>query len=192
MKFLCYCVIISYSEVFGAVFVGGSVMYQAGDWVVYGIHGVCRVIGTEKQLVNRKRTQYLVLEPLAQTESRFYLPVENPTAMAKLKTVLAKDELTALLASEEVRQDAWIQEENQRKQHYRELIGSGDRVSLMQMVSTLYRYRASQNAAGRKFHQSDENFLRDAEKLLASEFSLVLELSAEDARNYLREQLKST
>ena len=192
MKFLCYCVIISYCEVFGAVFVGGSVMYQAGDWVVYGIHGVCRVIGTEKQLVNRKRTQYLVLEPLAQTESRFYLPVENPTAMAKLKTVLAKDELTALLASEEVRQDAWIQEENQRKQHYRELIGSGDRVSLMQMVSTLYRYRASQNAAGRKFHQSDENFLRDAEKLLASEFSLVLELSAEDARNYLREQLKST
>lgn len=167
-------------------------MYQAGDWVVYGIHGVCRVIGTEKQLVNRKRTQYLVLEPLTQAESRFYLPVENPTAMAKLKTVLAKDELTALLASEEVRQDAWIQEENQRKQHYRELIGSGDRVSLMQMVSTLYRYRASQNAAGRKFHQSDENFLRDAEKLLASEISLVLELSAEDARNYLREQLKST
>ena len=142
--------------------------------------------------MNRKRTQYLVLDPLAQTESRFYLPVENPTAMAKLKTVLAKDELTALLASEEVRQDAWIQEENQRKQHYRELIGSGDRVSLMQMVSTLYRYRASQNAAGRKFHQSDENFLRDAEKLLASEISLVLELPAEDARNYLREQLKST
>ena len=164
-------------------------MYQAGDWVVYGIHGVCRVIGTEKQLINRKRTQYLVLEPLAQTESRFYLPVENPSAMAKLKAVLPKEELAALISSEEVRQDVWIQEENQRKQHYRDLISSGDRVSLMKMVSTLYRYRASQTAAGRKFHQADENFLRDAEKLLASEIALVLELSAEDARNYLREQL---
>ena len=164
-------------------------MYQTGDWVVYGIHGVCRVIGTEKQLIKRKRTQYLVLEPRAQTESRFYLPVENPTAMAKLKAVLPKEELTALISSEEVRQDVWIQEENQRKQHYRDLISSGDRVSLMKMVSTLYRYRASQTAAGRKFHQADENFLRDAEKLLASEIALVLELSAEDARNYLREQL---
>ena len=166
-------------------------MYQAGDWVVYGIHGVCRVIGTEKQLVNRKRTQYLVLEPLAQAESRFYLPTENPTAMAKLRAVLSKEELTELIGSEEVRQDVWIQEENLRKQHYRDLIGSGDRVSLMKMVSTLYRYKASQAAAGRKFHQSDENFLRDAEKLLASEISLVMELSPEEARNYLREQLKS-
>ena len=164
-------------------------MYQAGDWVVYGIHGVCRVVGTEKQLVNRKRTQYLVLEPLSQSESRFYLPTENPTAMAKLKPVLPADELAALLASEEVRRDVWIQEENLRKQHYRDLIGSGDRVALMQMVSSLYRYKAAQAASGRKFHQCDENFLRDAEKLLSSEIALAMSLSAEEARAYLRRML---
>ena len=152
-------------------------MYQNGDWVMYGIHGVCRVAGTEKQLVNRKRTQFLVLEPMTQSESRFYLPTENPTAMAKLKAVLSKDELSELLASDAVRQDAWIQEENHRKQHYRELIGSGDRVAIMKMVSTLYRYKIAQAEAGRKFHQSDENFLRDAEKLLASEIALVMDFS---------------
>ena len=165
-------------------------MYQAGDWVVYGIHGVCRVIGTEKQLVNRKRTQYLVLEPLSQAESRFYLPMENPAALAKLKAVLSRDELTSLICSEEVRQDVWIQEENRRKQYYRELICSGDRIALLKMVSTLYRYKSEQLASGRKFHQSDDNFLRDAEKLLASEIALVMELPQEGARNYLREQLQ--
>lgn len=165
-------------------------MYQAGDWVVYGVHGVCRVIGTEKQLVNRKRTLYLVLEPMSQAESRFYLPADNPTAMAKLKAVLSRDELTALIDSEDVRKDAWIQEENRRKQYYRELISSGDRIALMQMITTLYRYKADQQAAGRKFHQSDDNFLRDAERLLASEISLVMELSPEDARSYLREHLQ--
>ena len=164
-------------------------MYQVGDWVVYGVHGVCRVIGTEKQLVNRKRALYLVLEPLAKTESRFYLPAENPTALAKLKSVLSREELIALIDSDEVRQDAWIQEENRRKQYYRELIGSGDRVSLLRMVSNLYRYKNTQLAAGRKFHLSDDNFLRDAEKLLSSEISLVMNLSLEEARNYLRQQL---
>lgn len=165
-------------------------MYQAGEWVVYGIHGVCHVIGTEKQLVGRKRTQYLVLEPLNHAQSRFYLPTENPSAMAKLKAVLSRDELVALLSSEEARQDAWIQEENHRKQYYRDLIGSGDRTALMKMVSTLYRYKAAQASAGRKFHQSDENFLRDAEKLLTSEIALVLDLSPEAARDYLRQQLQ--
>ena len=182
-----YAIIIAYRGN-GAVF-GGMKMYQAGDWVVYGIHGVCRVIGTEKQLVNRKRTQYLVLEPLSQQESRFYLPVENPAALAKLHPVLTRDELCTLMDSSEVRQDSWIPEEALRKQRYRELIGCGDRVLLMQMVHTLYRYKATQLAAGKKFHQSDENFLRDAEKLLTSEIALAMQLTPEQSRDYLRSRL---
>ena len=110
--------------------------------------------------------------------------------MAKLKAVLTREELEELLVSDLIHQDAWIQEENHRKQYYRELIGSGDRVAIMKMVSNLYRYRQMQMAAGRKFHQSDDNFLRDAEKLLSSEIALVMELSQEEARNYLRTQLK--
>lgn len=158
---------------------------------MYGIHGVCRVAGTEKQLVNRKRTEYLVLESLSQTESKFYLPTANPTAMAKIKAVLPAQELRDLLASEEIRENVWIQEENQRKQTYRDLISSGDRTALLKMVNTLYRYKAAQAAAGRKFHQCDDNFLRDAEKLLTSEIALVLEMSQEEARDYLRQQLKA-
>ena len=165
-------------------------MYQTGDWVMYGVHGVCQVIGTEKQLVNRKRTLFLVLEPLAQPGSRFYLPAENETALEKLKPVLSLAELTDLLGSDLARQHRWIQEEPRRKQYYRELIGSGDRVALMQMVSTLYRYKAEQLATGRKFHQSDDNFLRDAEKLLASEIALVMQLPQDGARNHLRECLQ--
>lgn len=166
-------------------------MYQAGEWVVYGIHGICRVVGTEKQLVNRKRTQYLVLEPLSQSESRFYLPMENPVAMAKLNAVLSRDALCELLASDQIRQDVWINEENQRKQCYRELITSGDRIALLRMIRSLYSYKEAQLASGRKFHQSDDNFLRDAEKLMASEIALVMQMSTEEARTYLREQLCS-
>lgn len=165
-------------------------MFQSGECVIYGVHGVCRVIGREKQLVNRKRTEYLVLEPLGQSESRYYLPTASETAMAKLKTVLSAGELNALLASEEIRQGTWIADENSRKQYYRELVSGGDRESLLKMVSALYRYRDTRFAAGKKFHQCDENFLRDAEKLLSSEICLVLEKTPEEARNYLREQLK--
>ena len=92
-------------------------MFEVGQWVMYGIHGVCRVAGTEKQLVNRKRTEFLVLEPLSKAESKFYLPLGNPTALAKLKPVLSADELRALLNSPEVREENWIDEESKRKMY---------------------------------------------------------------------------
>ena len=165
-------------------------MCHLDDYVIYGIHGACRVMGREKQLVNKKRTEFLVLEPLMQSGSKYYVPAENPTAMAKLQGVLSQDELVQLLESDAVREDYWISDEGHRKQIYRELITSADRLRLMQMVASLYRYRGAQEAAGRKFHLCDDNFLRDAERLLSSEISLVMNLSADEARDLLRKHLK--
>ena len=36
----------------------------------------------------------------------------------------------------------------------------------------------------------DDNFLRDAEKLLCSELSVILDLPANEAKQYLRKNLK--
>ena len=164
-------------------------MYQIGDKVVYGIHGVCMIVDQEERIVDRKRVIYLALEPVGQSGSRYLVPTHNAVAMGKIRNMLSREELEALMDSEEVLADVWIKDENQRKQLYRELISSGDRARLTQMVRTLYCHRKAQLAAGKKCHLCDENFLRDAEKLLASEIALVMELSQEDAKNYLRLQL---
>jgi CarD family transcriptional regulator len=168
-----------------------SDMYQVGDQVVYGVHGVCRVADMEKQIVNRKAVTYLVLEPVGQEGSRYLVPTSSDAAMSKLRPMLKPEELKAMLQSPEVRQDAWIREENIRKQTYRELIASGDRVGLMKMVYTLYVQKNNLHVMGKKFHLADDNFLRDAEKLLASEIAVVMDMQPDEARNYLRNQLKS-
>ena len=165
-------------------------MYQVGEKVVYGIHGVCMVVDQEERMLDRKRATYLVLEPVGQDGSRYLVPTHNAAAMAKLRRMLSKEELEKMLDSREVHEDSWIRDENQRKQTYRELISSGDRVRLMQMVRTLYRHRAAQNAVGRKCHLCDENFLRDAEKLLTGEISMVMELDTDAAKQYIRSKLK--
>lgn len=165
-------------------------MYQVGDKVVYGVHGVCMVVDQEERVVDRKRLTYLALEPVGQDGSRYLVPTHNAAAMAKLRSMLSKEELEKLLQSEEVQADGWIRDENLRKQTYRELIGSGDRAKLMQMVRTLYRHKAAQTAAGKKCHLCDENFLRDAEKLLTSEISIVMEVEPDQAKQYIRSKLK--
>ena len=165
-------------------------MYQIGDQVVYGVHGVCRVVDQEERVIDRKRVTYLALEPVGQDGSRYLVPTHNAAAMSKVKAMLSREELSRLMDSEEVRADGWIRDENQRKQTYRELIGSGDRAKLMQMVRTLYRHKASQAAAGRKVHLCDDNFLRDAEKLLLGEVSIVMDLDQDQARQFIRNKLK--
>ena len=39
--------------------------------------------------------------------------------------------------------------------------------------------------AGRKLHLCDENFMRDAEKLLNAEFSLVLNIAPNEVEGYI-------
>ncbi len=165
-------------------------MYQVGEQVVYGIHGVCRVADREERVIDRKRVTYLVLEPVGQEGARYLVPTHNASAMGKVRQMLTRESLTAMLESEEVCADGWIRDENQRKQTYRELIGSGDRAKLMQMVRTLYRHKAAQAAAGRKVHMCDDNFLRDAEKLLSVEVAVVMDLEPDQAKQFLRTKLK--
>lgn len=167
-------------------------MFQTGDRVMYGIHGVCRIVGSERQKVDKNEVTYLVLEPLTQPGSRYMVPTHNTVAMGKLQRILERDELEQLIHSDTVQTDCWIRDESQRKQLYRELIGSGDRVKLMAMLCTLYRHKAEQTAAGKKVHMCDDNFLRDAEKILISEISAVLEMDAEAAKQYIRSKLKRT
>lgn len=164
-------------------------MFQAGQLVLYGIHGVCRVVETEERIVDRKCFTYLVLEPEGQEGARFLVPTHKEAAIAKLRPVLTAQELEALLCSPDVRRDSWIPEENMRKQTYRSLISSGDRAAQLAMVRTLRNQRTSRVSSGKKFHICDENFLRDAEKLLSGEIALVLGLSPEDAKSYLHRAL---
>lgn len=160
-------------------------MFQIGDQVVYGIHGICRIIDLEERTVDRKKIPYFVLEPVEQPGARFYVPSQNPAALAKLRRIMDREELETLLASQQIRQNCWINDENRRKQRYRELIGSGDRVALLQMINTLHQHKKEQSAAGRKFHLCDENFLRDAERIFNAEFSVVLGIQPSEVGSYI-------
>lgn len=161
-------------------------MYNKGDRVIYGIHGVCNILDIEIRTVDRKKIEYFVLEPVEQPGSRYFVPTQNQAAVAKLRPILSRKELDKLISSKDADQDAWIADENQRKQCYRELITSGDRAALLSMVKALHIHKEAQLAQGRRLHLCDENFLRDAESLLGGEFSLVLGIAPNEVGTYIK------
>lgn len=160
--------------------------FQRGDQVVYGIHGVCRIVDIEKKTVERKRVEYYVLQPCAQTDATYYVPVHNEAAVAKMRKMLTAAELNALLSSDEIQTDCWIPEENLRKERYRKLIARADCAELIGMIRQLHLHRQRQLEAGKKFHICDENFLKDAQRLITSEVSQILGIQPADVEGYIR------
>ncbi len=161
-------------------------MFSCGEKVVYGMHGVCRILDIETKTVDRKKVQYYVLQPIEQDSCRYYVPVNNPVAAAKLRPIMTVQELEAILKDADAQEDVWIEDENQRKQYYRQLVATTDKTALICMVRALYMHKDKQLAAGRKFHLCDENFLRDAKKLLDTEFAITLNIQPADVEKYVQ------
>lgn len=164
-------------------------VFEKGNQVVYGMHGVCNILDNEVRMVNRKKVEYYVLQPVEQSDARFYVPIHNETAVAKMNPLLTPQGVESLLSGDDILSQTWISDENQRKQYYKSLIGSGDRAALIGMIRLLYQHKKAQQATGKKFHQSDENFLHDAEKLLGGEFSLVLGIPRSEVGGYIENAL---
>ena len=140
-------------------------MYQHGQMVVYGSHGVCKLIDIETRNVDKKDVEYYALEPTSQQGTRFYVPVHNKAVAGKLRNLLSREQWNALIADTMLHFDAWVPDENRRVAQYREIINRADPRELMTIVRPLRNHREKQIAAGRKFHISDATILKNAESL---------------------------
>ena len=164
-------------------------MYQISQLVVYGSHGVCRIVDTEERVIDRKTVSYFVLEPLAQPGTNYLIPSQSPTALAKIRPLLEKEQMLEILQTTVNRQD-WLPDDNRRKQLYRQILSAGDVTALLGMLRTLQTYKEHQQSIGKRLHICDDNFMRDAYKLLSGEICVLLHISESEARVYLDSSVK--
>lgn len=170
---------------------GDAFVFQIGELVVYGIHGVCRILTTETRVIDRKKVEYFVLSPIEQPETRYYIPTQNSAALSKLRRLIEKSAIDDILCKGFDCSNLWIADEGKRKLHYRELINRADVAELLPIIHALHLHREEQALQGRKFHLCDENFLRDAEKLILSEFSVALNITREQVKTYINDHLNA-
>ena len=84
---------------------------------------------------------------------------------------------------------SWIEDDMERKEHYRSVLLSGNRRETLKMIRELYIHKQEQQSKGKKMHLSDEQFLKEAEKLLYSEFSLVLNIKEDEVPSFIAERI---
>ena len=164
-------------------------MFCIGDTVLYGSQGVCKIIEIAEKTFGGDTILYYVLKPVYDENSTVFVPVSNAALVAKMRSVLSAEEVYDMIREMPDEETIWIDDENERKQQYHHILAESDRRKLVKMIKTLHLHRTAQNQKGRKLHQSDENMLKQAEKLLYNEFAMVLNIKPDEVLPFILEQI---
>jgi CarD family transcriptional regulator len=165
-------------------------MLQAGDMVLYGAQGICRVEEIVKKRIGREFLEYYSLRPVYQGNSSIFVPVGNKTLTDKMRSLLSKDEIMEIIQSVSADDDMWIDDENERKQRYQEIVENGDRRALIRMIRAFYLHRRELAKHGKRLHIGDDRIFKDAERLLYDEFAFVLQIEPEQVEPFIMRQIQ--
>ena len=164
-------------------------MFQIGDVVVYTTYGICRVENIIDMNFNGNLTKYYVLVPLSEAKTELTIPVENPITMSRLHGLLSENEINEIIDEIPYLETFWINNDNERKKAFNDIIKKGNRKDTLQMLKSVKKHQLSLKDKVRKLHACDEQVMHDAEKLIVDEFSYVLKKEKIDVYNIVNENL---
>lgn len=161
-------------------------MFQAGDMIVYGSTGVCRVEGITHSAASGagRGRQFYLLKPLQQ-DGVIYTPVDN-TKVA-MRPVITREEAEALIdLIPSIRAEAYHGSSLQAlAQHYQSAVRTYECRDLIELMMSIYAKRQQAAAQRRRLGMVDERFMKQAERLLYGEFSVVLGIPFDQVEPYI-------
>ena len=161
--------------------------HQKGEFVRYGINGVCVIADIESMVsMDRRSIQtYYVLCPVADSGTKVFVPLDNPALLEKMHPLLPREEIDSAIRESAQNPLEWINERNRRSEHFREILKTGDPRSLMRLCCCIHRRRSQLISEGKRLAGGDEALLKQAEKLVESEFSFSLNIPRDEVGAYI-------
>ena len=165
-------------------------MFQPDDLIVYGTTGVCRVEDLERPglVPTDKNRLYYRLKPLHQ-DGIIYTPVEG--GKVAMRPVISRREAEALIdcipsIRAEPLQDGTTQSLAHR---YQEKMHSSDCRDLLELMMSIYAKRRQAESQKRRLGMMDEQYAKQAKRLLHGELSVALDIPFEDVEDYIAQRI---
>lgn len=159
-------------------------MYKVGDYVVYK-REVCEVISIkEKEFMDM---DYYVLVPVSDNTLKIDVPVNNK--MGYLRPLITKKEVEDIIKTIPnikpiISTDRLIENE------YRNLLNTNKHEDLIKIIKTTYLRNKERLDNNKKIGGKDDEYFKQAEKYLYSEFSIVLGMNYDETKKYVIEKVK--
>lgn len=164
-------------------------MLKLNETVLYGTTGCCIVDRIEDKRLGKEIKKYYVLKPIAQSTSTVFVPLDNERLLSKIRRLLSADEISTMIKCVINEPDIWLENDNERKLKFGEIISSGDRKACLVLIRSLRNRQNELSQKGKRLHISDERAMKEAQRLISDEFAFVLGLKPEEVGTLLKEKI---
>lgn len=164
---------------------GMLAMFAVGDYMVYGIHGVCEVMNicTSPFDPSDARTYYALRPYHESSASVIYTPVNNEyVVMRALIDHAAADRLIDRL--DEIEQIN-VPAEKARKEAYRTVFGEQTPESCVRIIKTVHNRRTQMQQQHKHMPDVDLDYEAKAKQCLYTELSLALQIPFSQVKTYI-------
>lgn len=165
-------------------------MHKVGEKIMYGGTGLMEIVDVREETVADTPRKYYVLRELhSKSTSQIYVPVDNKKLVASMRPLITRREIDELLLKakeNKLSSIEWQQDNRVRSETFKKIIESGDREGILSLIRTVYENGQKRQEAGKKNYLADENLMRKAERLIAEEFSEVLDIPEEEVSDYIK------
>lgn len=156
-------------------------MFQVEDLVLYGIHGICKIID-----IKEDQKKYYVLQTFTTPNTTIFIPVDNEVLVSRMHKVLTVDDIKEIIQSNTI----WIQDKNRRKEAYKKIIMSGDRKDLVRLIKTLFLKKEELKQEGKHLSSMDDNYFKEAKRMLYEEFAIVLKIEPDQVVPFILNKIE--
>jgi CarD family transcriptional regulator len=165
-------------------------MYQTGDFIVYGDTGICKItdISTMSATSKQSPALYYTLTPLFQN-CVIHTPVHGakvfmrPAITKEMANRIIDDIPSATITTYHSRSV------NDLTHHYQSSFASHKCESLVDLTMSIFAKKQELEKQGRKPGATDEKYMKRAEELLFGELSVALGIPKDDVPAYISKRV---
>ena len=153
-------------------------MFKKGDLVIYSAHGICKIDDICEKKISNVIKQYYLLHPMEDKKLNISIPVDNDKIT--IQKLLTKEEAENIIESFKYEGYEWIDSDNQRNNHYSDIVKAGNRVEIAKVANTLMKKKIEIEDSSKKFHEKDKKILQGIQNILFSELAFILNTTSEE------------
>ena len=166
-------------------------MFSVGDYMIYGINGVCLIEDICASPFDKKDTRtYYMLKPLgAVAGSVIYTPTDNEQVI--MRPLMTRERAQELIEQMPGITPLEIPMEKMRREIYRQVMHSCDPVEYVRLIKTVYQRRMDMIQQHKRLSETDSDFERNAKLSLYHELAVVLDVQFAEVEPYLISKLET-
>lgn len=164
---------------------------RRSEHVVYASNGICFIEDVKKLsfIKGDPEKTYYILRPLNDKNSTIYIPEDNELLLGKIRKIITKDEIDAIIREVKTTEIVWIEDRKQRSAHYRELLSAPHPAFLLPLMKSIATKKAELTELGKKLAAVDRDTYEISLCFVKDEFAFALNRKEPDVIEYITRAL---